>query len=138
MKNFYNCSGNAMKFHNLFFKILAKLVKQFLKKFHTFQKVIVSWVVPPNMSKDFDRVWWTSLPHKPKSYEASDPIFEFIPSFCSNTSLQIVLEMTSLKGYPVNIGVHQGSALGPTLFLLYVTRGISKLFLFNAVAYCVT
>lgn len=72
MKNFYNCSGNTLGFHNLFFKILAKLVKQFLKKFQTLQKVIVSWVVPPNMSKDFDRVWWTGLPHKLKSYEASD------------------------------------------------------------------
>lgn len=49
----------------------------------------------------------------------------------SNTCLQIILEITSLKGYPVNIGVHQGLALGPTLFLPYITRGISKLFFFN-------
>ena len=32
----------------------------------------------------------------------------------------MVLEGNSLQEYPVNVGVYQGSILGPTLILLYI------------------
>ena len=73
-----------------------------------------------DISKAFDRVWHTGLLHKFKSYGISGPIFSLISSFLSNRQLRVVLDGKSSQEYPVNVGVPQGSILGPTLFLLYI------------------
>ena len=72
-------------------------------------------------SKAFDRVWHAGLLHKLKVYGISGQIFGLISSFLSNTRLRVVLEGKSSQEYPVNVGVPQGSILGPTLFLLYIS-----------------
>ena len=73
-----------------------------------------------DISKAFDRVWHAGLLHKLKSYGISGQIFGLISSFLSNRWLQVVLDGKSSQEYPVNARVHQGSILGPTLFLLYI------------------
>ena len=73
-----------------------------------------------DISKAFDRVWHAGLLHKLKSYGISGQIFGLISSFLSNRQLQVVLDGKSSQEYPVNVGVPQGSILGPTLFLLYI------------------
>ena len=73
-----------------------------------------------DISKAFDRVWHAGLLHKLKSYGISGQIFGLISSFLSNRRLPVVLDGKSSQEYPVNVGVPQGSILGPTLFLLYI------------------
>ena len=72
------------------------------------------------ISKAFDRVWHAGLLHKLKSYGISGQIFCLISSFLSNRRLQVLLDGKSSQEYPVNVGVAQGSILGPRLFLLYI------------------
>ena len=74
-----------------------------------------------DISKAFDRVWHAGLLHKLKSYGISGQIFGLIFSFLSNRRLRVVLDGKSPQEYPLNAGVPQGSILGPTLFLLYIT-----------------
>ena len=76
-------------------------------------------VVALDISKVFDRVWHAGLLHKLRSYGISGQIFSLISSFLSNRRLRVVLDGKSSQEYPVNVGVPQGSILGPALFLLY-------------------
>ena len=75
-----------------------------------------------DISKAFDRVWlaYPRLLHKFKSYGISGQIFGLISSFLSNRQLQVVLDGKFSQEYPVNVGVLQGSILGPKLFLQYI------------------
>ena len=73
-----------------------------------------------DISKAFDRVWHADLLHKLKSYGISIQIFGLISSFLSNRQLRVVLDGKSSQEYAVNLGLPQGSSLGPRLFLLYI------------------
>ena len=68
----------------------------------------------------YPRFLTSDLLHKLKSYGISGQIFSLISSFLSNRRLRVVLDGKSSQEYPVNVGVPQGSILGPTLFLLYI------------------
>ena len=73
-----------------------------------------------DISKPFDRVWHAGLLHRLKSYGISGQILGLISSFLNNKRLRVVLDGKSSQQYLVNVGVPQGSILGPTLFLLYI------------------
>ena len=73
-----------------------------------------------DISKAFDRVWHSGLLHKLKSYGISGQIFDLISFFLSNRRLRVVVDGKSLQEYRVNVGVPEGSILGPALFLLYI------------------
>ena len=71
-------------------------------------------------SNAFDKVWHAGLLHKLKSYGISGQIFHLISSFLTNRQLPVVLDGKSSQEYLLNVGIPQGSILGPTLFLLYI------------------
>ena len=77
-------------------------------------------VVALAISKTFDIVRHAGHLHKRKSSGISGQVFGLISSFLSNRRLPVVLNGKSLQEYPVNMGVPQGSILGPRLFLLYI------------------
>ena len=85
-----------------------------------FNRYGATQAVALDISEAFNRVWHAGLLHKLKSYGISGQIFGLISSFLSNRWLQVVLDGKSSQEYPVNVGVPQGSILGPTLFLLYI------------------
>ena len=78
-------------------------------------------VVSDRIARAFDRVWYAGLLHKLKSYGISGQIFGLISSFLSNRRLRVVLDGKSSQEYPVNAGVPQGSILGTTLLLIYIS-----------------
>ena len=86
----------------------------------SFKRSKATRAVALNISKAFDRVRHAGLLQKRKCYGISGQIFGLIYSFFSNRQLQVVLDGKSSQEYPVNVGVPQGSILGPTLFLLCI------------------
>ena len=81
---------------------------------------MVTQAVALDISRAFNRVWHVGLLHKLKSSGMSGQIFDLVSFFLNNKQLQVVLDGKSSQEYPVNVGVPQGSILGPTLFLLYI------------------
>ena len=84
-----------------------------------FNKSGATRAVALDIFKAFDRVWQTGLLRKLTSYGISGQIFGLISSFLSKAH-SVVLYGKSSQEYPVNVGVPQGSILGPTLFLIYI------------------
>ena len=87
----------------------------------TFNKSGATQAVAMDVSKAFDRVWHAVLLHKLRFCGFSGQIFGLISSFFSSWLLWVVLDRKSSQEYLVNAGVPQGSTLGPTLFLLYMS-----------------
>ena len=99
-----------------FFPLFEKTGKQLISSFHPGGVLLARM-----FTYAFDRVCNTGLLHKLRSYRISGQIFGLISSFLSNRWLRVVLDGKSSQEYPVNAGVPQGSNLGPTFFLLYIS-----------------
>ena len=74
--------------------------------------------------KGFNRVWYTGLLQKLKSYRISDSLFGFILLFLRNIWLCLILHGRYLQEYSVDASFSQVSILGST-----VSNHISMIFL---------
>ena len=98
---------------NLLINVYDRIARTFIRS-GAFRAVAL------DISKVSDRLWHAGVLNKRKSYGISGQIFGLISSFHSRRRLQVVLDGKSSQEQPVNVGVPQGSILGPTLFLLHI------------------
>ena len=74
-----------------------------------------------DISKAFDKIWHVGLLRKLQAHGVSLELPKnIISSFLDNRKIKVVLDGQSSSCYSINAGVHQGSVLGPTLFLLFI------------------
>ena len=73
-----------------------------------------------DVSKAFDRVWHKGLIFKLKQVGTDGELLEWINDYISNRQQNVVIKNCSSSLRKVNVGVPQGSVLGPLPFLVYV------------------
>ena len=73
-----------------------------------------------DISKAFDNVWYQGVILKLKQNGISENLLKIIEDFLSNRYQRVILNGQSSGWAEVNVGVPQGSILGPLLFLIYI------------------
>jgi hypothetical protein len=71
-----------------------------------------------DISQAFNRVWHTGLLHKLRQFLPLN-YYLILNSYLLNRHFQVKVEDSYTDLLPVNVGVPQGSVLGPLLYLLY-------------------
>ena len=73
-----------------------------------------------DISKAFDQVWHKNLLAKLPAFGFRPTLHKWIESFLTNRSIKVVVDGMSPESFSSNAGVPQGSAISPTLFLIYI------------------
>ena len=72
------------------------------------------------MCKAFDLLDFKILLCKPKLYGCSDLTVKWFKSYLMGKRQNVFFNGVNSKGHPVQYGIHQGSNLGPLLFVVYI------------------
>ena len=73
------------------------------------------------LSKAFDSVNRNILLEKLKKLNMSVSVMQWFKSYLSERSQSVKIEGNISKALPLNVGVPQGSILGPLLFIIYTS-----------------
>ena len=82
---------------------------------HSLHQAGESKIVALDISKAFDRVWHEALLSKMRAFGIDASLLQWIRSYLSNRSIQVVLDGFKSDIHFLNAGVPQGSVLSPFL-----------------------
>ena len=73
-----------------------------------------------DISKAFDKVWHQGLHYKLRQNGISGELLNILTDFLDNRTQRVILNCQYSSWAKVEVGVPQGSILGPLLFLIYI------------------